>query len=370
MGEAVGIQSATAQPSTIITLTSGNTTAADGSSNPSQMTASDTPDVSSTSANTQDTITISSEAQQAAATAQASAQDPASSDNGANMQDLQVVAFYSNAAIVTDTSGKYSQDDQLQAYVNLWNTMEAGFPQGLGNDAGTVFNDAMLNSSIGQLQQQLSQSFNNAGVAAFQMGNSNNAPAIASAELKVANGWSDFEKQVFFETDVNEKLKIGGNHYSSIDAWISDLQNTANSVPPGASPAAAAQPAMPVGLSDKQKKDVAAIIGNSQQSSTSTTSAASSTTAAVAAPVDAKTALAQSVAKLLSSAHTATPTKHTSTDHAGKIHENIANTTVSNSQSVSLTELIGELNSNTPIQGFSASPKSAASSGTQLNQSV
>ncbi len=320
-------------------------------------TATGTQTATSANAQPTDTVTISDAGR--LVLANGSPADAAS--DAPNMQDPQVAAFYSQIATVMDTSGNTSQEDQLTAYVSLWNTMETGFPQGLGTDAGQQFEDALANSPIGQLQHQLSNSYLTAGFNAFQMGSTNNASAIASAQLGVVSGWSDFDKSVFFQTNVDEKLQVGGGHFGSVDNWIASLQEVAGS---SDGSAAAAQTTVPVGLTDEQKSDVAAVIGsNTTPAATNSTEAATSNAPSVApAPVDAETALAQGVVQLLTNA------EKSNADNVTATSKSDSKSGSTNSAQPSLVDLIAEMEKGAPQSAFTVSPKPGSASGSQLNQ--
>lgn len=164
-----------------------------------------------------DTVTLSPQAQQTLTTSNMAA--AASSDPRAQQ-------FYSLAAIITDTSGRYSQEDQLSAFVKFMAMpSNGGWPTSLSDFESVV--KQVDNSAMGQLVNQLNRQVNSAAAAAFQMGNPNNNPPVIKATLKSFNSLSAFDQKVFFETSVNEQLPVGGSHYSSISQYTDFLESEA-----------------------------------------------------------------------------------------------------------------------------------------------
>jgi hypothetical protein len=135
--------------------------------------------------------------------------------------------FYSLAAVINDTSGKYSQDDQLAAYVDFMKG--AVFTQYAGMDAATerLYDQTIVSSTIGRMAQDTYSKVANPAVAAFVLGDPNNGPRCVKAELDAFNSLSDFEQKVFFETQVNEVLQNRGHPYSSMQQWVDQMQQWA-----------------------------------------------------------------------------------------------------------------------------------------------
>jgi hypothetical protein len=137
-------------------------------------------------------------------------------------------SFYSLAAVINDTSGKYSQDDQLAAYVDFMKG--AVFTQYAGMDNATerLYDQTIVSSTIGRMAQDTYSKVAGAGVAAFVFGDPDNGPRIAKAERDAFNSLSDFEQKVFFDTQVNEVLQNRGHPYSNMQQWVDQLTAAAN----------------------------------------------------------------------------------------------------------------------------------------------
>jgi hypothetical protein len=136
--------------------------------------------------------------------------------------------FYSLAAVINDTTGKYSQDDQLAAFVDFMKG--AVFTQYAGMDNATerLYDQTIVSSTIGRMAQDTYSKVANPGVAAFVFGDPNNGPRMVKAELDAFNSLSDFEQKVFFDTQVNEVLQNRGHPYSSMQQWVDQMTAAAN----------------------------------------------------------------------------------------------------------------------------------------------
>jgi hypothetical protein len=148
----------------------------------------------------------------------------ASSANTTAALSQSEVQFQNLASIVLDTSGKYSQDDQLNAYNSLWKLGITGNTGGMDESDSKTFWNAIQNSSIGQLQNQLFYQSQNAVEAAWNSGTPTGRGAAAGAALvNFYNNLSSFNQNVFFTTSINRIQKDGSQPYASADAWLSSL---------------------------------------------------------------------------------------------------------------------------------------------------
>jgi hypothetical protein len=136
-------------------------------------------------------------------------------------------SFYSLAAVINDTTGKYAQDDQLTAYETFMKG--AVFTQYAGMDGATerLYNQTIIGSAIGQMAQDTYSKVANAGAAAFVFGDPDNGPRIAKAQLAAFHSLSPFEQKVYFTTQVNEVLQNRGHPYSNMQQWVEQMQQWA-----------------------------------------------------------------------------------------------------------------------------------------------
>jgi hypothetical protein len=104
--------------------------------------------------------------------------------------------FYSLAAIVTNVTGKYAQDDQLSAYAEFQKMQASGAFDGRDRAADTLSSQTLCTSAVATQLNTLADSRVIAGKAGYLSGGSAGA---AKADLNWFNSLSDSDQTAFFK---------------------------------------------------------------------------------------------------------------------------------------------------------------------------
>jgi len=128
--------------------------------------------------------------------------------------------FRSQTAIVLDTSGKYSQDEQLQAYNAVSKMAVTGQLRGAQGDDAKLWNE-IGQSAIGQHVQQLQAQENQAITTAYQQGGT---AAAAQAQNDYFSSLSEEDQKVHFSATVNPADYTGATRYKDVAQYKSVLQ--------------------------------------------------------------------------------------------------------------------------------------------------
>jgi hypothetical protein len=177
-----------------------------------------------------DTVTLSPAAQLAVADADSASASLADlfAAKAANSTDPQTRQGYAAAALVMDTSGKYSPDEQLDAYNTV---MGPGWQGNLdSSDWRTVFLAVRDTSAIGQQIHAVTDAYNKAAMMATQTGATNNTQGIAQAQLDAVNAMSASGRKLLFETGTQRNS--AGAVYSDEQQWLAALQDQASGTAP------------------------------------------------------------------------------------------------------------------------------------------
>jgi hypothetical protein len=233
-------------------ISGGTPAAATPASSPSPATAPGAADTQSAAAPPADTVTLSPAAQQAVADADNASPSLADlfATKAANSTDPKTRAGYAAAALVMDSTGKYSQDEQLDAYNTV---MGPGWQGNLSSsDWRTVFLAVRDTSALGQRIHAVADTYNKAAMMATQTGASNSAQGIAQAQLDAANAMSDSDRKLLFATGTQRNST--GTGYSDEQQWLAALQDQASGT--------AAAPSTPFARNATTFYGLAAIVNN------------------------------------------------------------------------------------------------------------
>jgi hypothetical protein len=131
--------------------------------------------------------------------------------------------FQSLVSVINDTSGKYSQDDQLTAMNSLQALGATGGLIGMDKSSSdyTAYNNALLNSPIAQLTAKLGNQYGAMLDATWNSGQ--RGGAFANTVANFYNGLSNFNQNVLFTTIVNRTGTDGSKQFSSASDWLSSL---------------------------------------------------------------------------------------------------------------------------------------------------
>lgn len=161
-------------------------------------------------------------AQQASNTSQsASASAAASADTSTPFSKNQA-QFEQLISVINDTTGKYSQNDQMNALDALTGLVANSGLIGMDKTSEDAFNQAYGSSPIAQLRDQLANQANASIEAAWNGASpTGRGAAAAAAELNFYSGLSEDNQQVYFNLTVNHRQLDGSKTYASADQWIS-----------------------------------------------------------------------------------------------------------------------------------------------------
>lgn len=177
---------------------------------------------------TSDTVTLSSAAQQAVANASSATPTLADtlSAKAAATTDKDLAQFYGTAATVVDTSGQYTEDQQLDAYLQFKTcSLKWQYSPSL-TDWQDVFTAVTQDSTIAKKSAAVTDTYNAAAMKATQSPDTDNDQGIAQAKLDAADAMSVFDRKVLFETKVN--TSYSGAQYTDQASWLSSLQDQAS----------------------------------------------------------------------------------------------------------------------------------------------
>ncbi|HEY2007854.1 MAG TPA: hypothetical protein VGH23_02610 [Rhizomicrobium sp.] len=199
---------------------SGSLTAVPSSSaNQSQATVSSTP------ADPTDTITLSAAAQQALANGSSTAATTATATSSTVPVGKYDSQFTSLSAIITDTSGQYSQEQQLQAYT-AFTTLASnagvdsrGYGQGPTEAQYEAVNGSAIGAQARSLQQQMALSMS-AGMNADPNGGADRAANQFFSSL------SAFQQNVVFQ-GANMKLPNQSQLFGNVTQYADFLSTNA-----------------------------------------------------------------------------------------------------------------------------------------------
>jgi hypothetical protein len=136
--------------------------------------------------------------------------------------------LYSLVAVINDATGKYSQDDQLNAYVEFMKNSVFLQWKDLDGSALQLASQVGAHSPIAQLAMDTYSKVVDPAVAQYVLGDPDSGRRAVKAELDAFNTLSDFDKKVFFETQVNEVLQNRGHPYASMQQWLDEETAFAN----------------------------------------------------------------------------------------------------------------------------------------------
>jgi hypothetical protein len=145
------------------------------------------------------------------------------SQNQSQFEDL--------VSIINDTSGKYSQNDQLTAMNSLQALGATGGLIGMDKSSAdyTAYNNALLNSPIAQVSSQIGNQYGAMLDAAWNSGK--RGSDFANTVANFYNGLSNFNQNVLFTTIVNRTGTDGSKQFSSASDWLSSLGASAPATP-------------------------------------------------------------------------------------------------------------------------------------------
>lgn len=126
--------------------------------------------------------------------------------------------FTSLASTVLDTSGKYSDDERLQAFSSLFEMAVKGQLRGMDADNAKIYHNAIMDSDIGTKARHIHERGMATVVAADASGQS-----AAAAQLKFFAGLSDADQKLHFTVNANGFNMSGNRQYASLDSYRDQL---------------------------------------------------------------------------------------------------------------------------------------------------
>lgn len=179
------------------------------------------------------TITLSPEAQTALETSTSPTTAAATANADGAAEDTPFARnkdqFANIMTIMGDTTGKYSQDEQVAAYDAL---RTLGATHGLiGADAENtkLYQQVMSTSPIVQYVNDLHTQNYNAVTSAWNIATpETRGAAAATAMVNFYNGLSSPDQNAFFSININGAHSDGSRMYSSPDQWLSGILPFAN----------------------------------------------------------------------------------------------------------------------------------------------
>jgi hypothetical protein len=163
-------------------------------------------------------------AQQASNTTPSASASPAASADTSTPFSKNQAQFEQLISVINDTTGKYSQTDQMNALDSLTGIVASSGLIGIDKANEDAFNQAYGSSPIAQLRDQLASQANASIEAAWNSGSpTGRGAAAAAAELNFYSGLSEDNQQVYFNLTVNHRQLDGSKTYASANQWISTL---------------------------------------------------------------------------------------------------------------------------------------------------
>lgn len=129
-----------------------------------------------------------------------------------------MTTFRSLSATVLDTSGKYTDDERLQAYNQVFKMTVMGQLKGVGDSGedNKLYNQVIGGSDISQRANQLQQQWANGAVAALKSG----GPAAAGkAMLGTYDSLSKTDQDILFQQGINPVDRTGSTRYADVQSW-------------------------------------------------------------------------------------------------------------------------------------------------------
>lgn len=127
----------------------------------------------------------------------------------------KVARFQSLADTVTDTTGKFTDEQKLQAYVAVVDMSVTGQLLGIGN-AGMARSNEVYTSAFGQKVSQLQRDHQ---AATMRETGGANAGRAALAQF---DGLSASDKDILFQTTLNPPLR-DGKKFANVRAWQDNM---------------------------------------------------------------------------------------------------------------------------------------------------
>ncbi|ESQ92551.1 hypothetical protein [Asticcacaulis benevestitus] len=154
-----------------------------------------------------------------------------SSATAAVNQSVTDTAFSQNenqfnelTSTLLDTSGKFSQDEQLQAYTTLQKMAVTAQLRGMDADSQKLYEKASMQSEIGKKVSNLQQQEVQTLISAQRSGG---AAGAAQAKLNFFDNLSSFDKQVQFNTYGDPVNFSGNKRFANIDDYRANLSANA-----------------------------------------------------------------------------------------------------------------------------------------------
>lgn len=126
----------------------------------------------------------------------------------------KLARFQSLADTVTDATGKFTEEQKLQAYVSVFEMSVTGQLKGMGN-TGQARSDEVYRSDFGQKVQQLHSGMS-AKVMPLEGSNS------AGAALSYFDNLSASDQNILFQTSINAP-KRDGKKFSGVQGWRDNM---------------------------------------------------------------------------------------------------------------------------------------------------
>lgn len=184
--------------------------------------------------------------------------------------------FDTLTSVILDDTGKYSEDDQLSAYKGLWNLRVTGKLYGIDNSSKEIMDNALVNSSVGKLSNQIYGKMD----AVFKQSLADGGTNLDTNFLNAFNSLSDYEKNVYFSVTINPTNYLGKHTYFSLEEYESKLVRDAQS-----------SGSTTVSLADASSTSSSVVTGSTEAADK--TQASSTTTSKVLSSADAALQLLQ-----------------------------------------------------------------------------
>lgn len=129
-----------------------------------------------------------------------------------------MTTFRSLSATVLDTSGKYTDDERLQAYNQVFKMTVTGQLKAIGDsgDDNKLYNQVIGGSDISQRANQLQEQWANSAVAALKSG----GPAAAGKSmLGTYDSLSKTDQDILFQQGINPVDRTGSTRYADVQSW-------------------------------------------------------------------------------------------------------------------------------------------------------